>query len=155
MSTAVKSIMTTKLITIPSGSSLFEANRLMKEKRIRHLPVVDEGKNIIGVISQRDLSAIPDSQSVPVDWMMSGSVQAVDQSLSLRQAIFVMLQFKISSLLVTAEDDEVVGIVTTDDMLWHLAHLLSEESEAKSHIGVAVGLETIGNVASRLSDMGL
>lgn len=127
MTTLAKKIMTKKIYTVPMGTSLFEANELMKEKRIRHLPVIDELDDVVGVISQRDLNAIPDSKNIPVELMMSRPVEYIRETESLRHAVFALLQKKISSLLVTNEIDDVVGILTTDDVLWFVAHMLADE----------------------------
>lgn len=50
----VKDIMTTPLITIHRDSSLKECAVLMHEKHIHHLPVVDDEKKIVGMISATD-----------------------------------------------------------------------------------------------------
>jgi CBS domain-containing protein len=127
MTTLAKKIMTKKICTVPMGTSLFEANKIMTEKRIRHLPVIDELDDVVGVISQRDLNAIPESKSIPVELMMSRPVEYIRETESLRHAVFALLQKKISSLLVTNDIDDVVGIITTDDVLWFTAHMLDNE----------------------------
>ncbi|HEY8270401.1 MAG TPA: CBS domain-containing protein [Pseudobdellovibrionaceae bacterium] len=154
MITPVKKVMTKKLLTIPVGTSLFEAHEVMKENRIRHLPVVDATDDVLGILSQRDLNAIPDSKNIPVEWMMSSPVEYVDQNISLRKAILLMLQKKISCLLIADEKENAVGIVTTDDLLWHLANLLSDETENKPLLSF-IDKQTIGEVANELSMMGI
>ena len=54
MDTQVREIMTGKVTSIRPGTSVKEAMAVMTEKRIRHLPVINEGK-IIGMISIGDL----------------------------------------------------------------------------------------------------
>ncbi len=154
MMTPVQKVMTKKLITVPIGTSLFEANQLMKEKRIRHLPVIDEMDDVVGVISQRDLNYVPDSKNITVEMMMNSPVEYVDQSMPLRQAILLMLQKKISSLLISDSHENAVGILTTDDLLWHLAHLLSEETEDSPMLS-ATEKQTVGEIANELSLMGI
>jgi CBS domain-containing protein len=55
--TKVEEVMVRDLITIEPGASLREAARVMTEKWIRHLPVLDRGK-LVGILSQRDLAGI-------------------------------------------------------------------------------------------------
>lgn len=50
----VKDIMTTSLTTVSSGDELDDCMSAMTSKRIRHLPVVDDGK-VVGVISIGDI----------------------------------------------------------------------------------------------------
>ena len=49
-------VMTSSLATISADDGIFEAAELMKERRLRHLPVV-EGGNLVGIVSIRDVLA--------------------------------------------------------------------------------------------------
>jgi CBS domain-containing protein len=55
--TRISQVMSKDLVTVGPGTSLREAAKLMAERWIRHLPVLDDGK-LVGVISQRDLSGV-------------------------------------------------------------------------------------------------
>ncbi len=50
-------VMSKDLVTVGPGTSLREAAKLMAERWIRHLPVLDAGK-LVGVLSQRDLAGV-------------------------------------------------------------------------------------------------
>lgn len=52
--TAVRDIMSAPVVSLPPGSSVDEAMRLMTDRRIRHLPVVESGR-VLGVVSIGDL----------------------------------------------------------------------------------------------------
>ncbi|HYU56889.1 MAG TPA: CBS domain-containing protein, partial [Actinomycetota bacterium] len=49
--------MTPDLITVDPNTSLRDAARLMADRWIRHLPVLEQGK-VVGVVSQRDLAGL-------------------------------------------------------------------------------------------------
>jgi CBS domain-containing protein len=155
MITPVQYVMTKKLFAIPTGTGIQEAIQLMTEKRIRHLPVVDSREEIVGIVSQRDLAAVLDSPNLPVEMVMSSPVHFIDQDTPLRQAIFQMLQGKFSCLLVSDHDDSAIGVITTDDLLWYMTHLLSNETESSPSFVSAETRQTIGEVAHRLSLMGI
>jgi CBS domain-containing protein len=55
--TRVSEIMTKDLITVGPQTSLREAAKIMADRWIRHLPVIDGGK-VVGVVSQRDLAGV-------------------------------------------------------------------------------------------------
>jgi CBS domain-containing protein len=55
--TRISEVMTKDLVTVGPGTSLREAARVMADKWIRHLPVLDSGK-LVGIISQRDLAGV-------------------------------------------------------------------------------------------------
>ena len=55
--TRVSEVMSKDLVTVGPGTSLREAAKIMADRWIRHLPVVDGGK-VVGVLSQRDLAGV-------------------------------------------------------------------------------------------------
>jgi CBS domain-containing protein len=55
--TRIAEVMTKDVITVGPGTSLREAAKIMADRWIRHLPVVDGGK-LVGVLSQRDLAGV-------------------------------------------------------------------------------------------------
>ncbi len=57
LDTPVSEVMSKDLITVEPGTSLREAARIMTEKWIRHLPVL-EGGRLVGIVSQRDLAGV-------------------------------------------------------------------------------------------------
>ena len=53
----VSEVMTKDLVTVGPGTSFREAAKIMADRWIRHLPVLDDGK-LVGVLSQRDLAGV-------------------------------------------------------------------------------------------------
>jgi CBS domain-containing protein len=67
--TRVDEIMMSPPITISSGCSVAEAMQIMTEHRIRHLPVVDSGAAVLGMISIGDL----------VKWIITSQEHTIEQ----------------------------------------------------------------------------
>ncbi len=155
MITPVQTAMTKNLITVPIGTTLEQASELMVEKRIRHLPVVNPAGTIVGMVSLRDLDVISTSLGSPVEAVMNSPVKFVHQDLPLRSAILKMLESKISCLLIADDRNAASGIVTTDDLLWYLAHLISGEKDDRSRPYDLSSLQTVGEVANEISLMGI
>ncbi len=65
--TPVSDIMTKELLTVNPGDSVVECMRIMTEKRVRHLPVLEETK-VVGILSIGDV----------VNWLMSAQVAIID-----------------------------------------------------------------------------
>ncbi|MEI3599776.1 MULTISPECIES: acetoin utilization AcuB family protein [unclassified Oceanobacillus] len=58
----VESIMNTDVITLPPTATIEEALRLLKENKIRHIPIVEKDTRVIGIVSDRDVrDAMPSS----------------------------------------------------------------------------------------------
>ncbi|OIN59138.1 CBS domain-containing protein [Arsenicibacter rosenii] len=69
--THIHEVMTSKLITVTSTDKLEDAMRIMADKHIRHLPVVDEG-TLIGIISINDVvSTIINDQKARINSLES------------------------------------------------------------------------------------
>lgn len=143
------------LVSIQVGASTSTAIQLMTEKRIRHLAVVNDNNEIVGVISSRVLSNLKSPELVPVEFFVSKIPSFVDQNSPLRSSIMKMLSEKISSLLITDETGRAIGIVTTDDLLWYLAHIVGQNTDAKFSFSSLFDLQTIGEAARQISMAGI
>lgn len=127
---AVAHIMSTDLKTLTKNQSLYEAEKLFKKYKIRHLPVVD-GDVIVGVLSYSDLLKISyadvadeeeDVESVVYDMFSITQVMAkvpvtVTPDTSIREVIKILAKQTFHSLPVVENDGTLVGIVTTTDLL--------------------------------------
>lgn len=124
----VGEIMTRSPMTAESTTTVGEALGLLYELDVRHLPVVDEGR-LVGMISDRDLRTLlgpsfrlgvakTDVLERPIGPLMSSDVRSVDPETELSEAIDIMLDNRVGALAVTsAEDDQLVGIVSYVDIL--------------------------------------
>lgn len=56
--TTAADFMSTPAITIPPGASLSSAARLLHERNVRHLPVVDQDGRLVGILARRDLLSV-------------------------------------------------------------------------------------------------
>lgn len=154
--TTAESIMTKKLITVSADTSLQEAQDLMREKRLRHLPVVDQNDHIIGIFSKKDLVYVDDMGEIPVSCLMSSPVVTVSEELPLRSVVLKMLERKISCVLIADQSQHATGIITTDDLLWHLAHLLQQdEDQGKGSLLKHFNLLKVGELAQKVADAGV
>lgn len=152
MNYQAKDTMTKELITIDWKADLTNAYSVMKQNKIRHLPVRNEDRVIIGMLSERDLlramrSEFTKDHLIPSEFMefspelvvrdyMSWPIKTVKKNDPIEKVAHQMLHEKISSVLVTDDDNELVGIVTTDDLIGFLLQLLQNDSgKGKMKIG--------------------
>jgi acetoin utilization protein AcuB len=124
----VQRYMTTTPHAIGSDQTLELAHRVMRENRIRHLPVLNGGK-LVGVLTQRDLALIEtlkdvDPKEVTVDDAMSSSVFSADPTTPLDEVTSTMAEQKYGCCVVM-QNSKVVGIFTTVDACRALSELLN------------------------------
>jgi len=134
----VKDYMTRHPILIEPDKRVTEAQKLMMENKIRHLPVVGNGKRLMGLITRTQLQIPPDrlgslniweitrllSSLAVKDVMIKGDyLKTIAPEATFEEAADLMIRHKIGGLPVV-EDDIVVGILTKTDMLLELQNLL-------------------------------
>lgn len=125
----VGDIMSTLVLCVDSLTSVPEAQVLMKERRIRRLPVIDDGK-LVGIITQGDIrGALPSEvttlnraeqeylmKQVKVNRIMRTEVITATADMSLAAAARLMVQHKIGGLPVVDNAGQVIGMVTESDV---------------------------------------
>jgi acetoin utilization protein AcuB len=134
----VKDYMTRHPIMIPPSMPAAEVQKLMVESRIRHVPVVGDGKRPLGLVTRDRLRIAPTelsslnvweitrylSELTVKDVMVKGKdLSTIGPSATVEDAAKVMAEKKIGCLPVV-EENVVVGIITETDMLVQLADLL-------------------------------
>jgi acetoin utilization protein AcuB len=135
----VKDYMTRHPIMIEPSRRVVEVQKLMAANNIRHLPVVGDGKRLIGLITRQRLAMRPDqvdsmdvwelthylSELTVVKVMISGpDLHTIHPDATLEEAADVMIANKISGVPVVEHGDIVVGIITETDLLIELRNLL-------------------------------
>lgn len=111
----VSDLMTTRLITVNASEPLKEARAEMELGVVRHLPVIDDRGRLVGVVSDRDLLSSPRGKRVAD--VMTREVVTTRPDAPASDAASVMLDHKISSVLVVNDDQLLVGMVTQTDYL--------------------------------------
>jgi CBS domain-containing membrane protein len=128
----VRDLMTQNPTTLDRNETLDLAESIMNLGRIRHMPVVDDGK-VVGIVSQRDMfrSALITSlgfgrkttgaliKTIKIKEIMTEKVVTISPDASIKEAARQMMEKKIGCLPVL-EGDRLVGIVTETDMLQYV-----------------------------------
>jgi acetoin utilization protein AcuB len=134
----VNDYMTRHPVMVEPDMSVLEAQGIMAETKVRHLPVVEKGKRLAGLITRQSLRIAPTelgslnvweisrylSHLSVKDVMVQGrDVISVQADATLEEAAQLMAEHKIGCLPVL-EEGIVVGIITEIDLLVELAVLL-------------------------------
>ncbi len=113
------------LWTIAPDVTVFEAIKLMSEKNVGALPVVDGGR-LIGIISERDyMSKVAikgkSSKETPVRDIMTQNVVTVSPDQSVSECMSIITQQRVRHLPVV-ENATLVGVVSIGDLVrWIIA----------------------------------
>ena len=129
----VSAIMTKDLVTVNHADDLTTAELLFKENNIRHIPVVN-GKEIIGMLSLTDLLRISYADAVSeyetdvdtmvynmftIEQVMAKNLIKVSPYATIKEVAEILSEKEFHALPVE-ENGELVGIVTTTDLINYL-----------------------------------
>ncbi len=132
--TKIEEIMTKGVFAISLSDTINEADRIMKEEKVRHVPVVDNGK-FIGLITERTLMEFTLRQIYDFDenieesgrnkigdfqQVMAKDIHLVYPEDSVKKAVEIMVKKKTDCLPVVDWDNNLTGIITIYDILLYL-----------------------------------
>ncbi|SRR5690554_3694945 len=135
----VSTIMTSNVIKLNVTDSLSKAEKLFKEKKIRHIPVMN-GTKIIGMLSYTDLLKISIADTLNQDQevidvsvydvftiqqVMAKNLVCISPETTIKEAAEILATREFHALPVV-KDDNLVGILTTTDLIRYLLNLYNE-----------------------------
>lgn len=128
----IEQLMTTGVIAVRDSDTVSKADHEMRQADIRHLPVIDEGHRVVGILSNRDLARTLAAHhgTKRVGAVMTREVLTVRPETPAFRAAEVMRDRKLGALPVVGEDGVLVGIVTETDFLGVAANALQGRSGA-------------------------
>ena len=120
----VKQVMTPDAKAIWLTESLADAAKLMWQNDCGVLPIIKDGRKVIGLITDRDVCmacAMRDRNpsTISVEEVMTGQVYAVNPEDNIDQALQVMQQHQIRRLPVIDPKGELQGILSMNDIVLH------------------------------------
>ncbi len=159
----IKDWMATTILTVDANTSVMRAGRTMKDNNIRRLPVVSQGK-LAGIITDRDLKEASPSSKTEMDLhemyyllsemkvkdVMTDNPVCLSLGDTLEKAAVVMLNKKISGLLIVDEDDNLVGLLSESDVLRGFIHATGIQDGA---FQVCMDMSDTGGSVSKLIDV--
>lgn len=124
MTMNVKAHMSGDPVAVSAETLASDAWRLMAERRIRHLAVVDASRRVVGVLSRGDLAHVPLGAKL-VRELMTADPETVREGTKLADAADRMADRRIGCLPVVDETGRLAGLLSETDVLRALATLLS------------------------------
>lgn len=103
-------------VTIKRGSTVMDALALMKEYHIGGIPVVDDDRRLVGIVTNRDLRFERNLSRTIDEVMTSENLVTTNQSTDLQQAADILQEHKIEKLPVVDKDGKLIGLVTYKDI---------------------------------------
>jgi len=135
----IEEFMTSDPYTLRETDSINDAWEVMIGKHIRHIPITDSDKHVLGLVTQRDVLAATDPKAIleaktasheissdaRLADIMTRDVKVIEQSGSLRKAALYLQAHKYGCLPVVV-DERLVGIITDSDFIDIAINLLEQ-----------------------------
>ncbi|MFH1327763.1 MAG: CBS domain-containing protein [Candidatus Bathyarchaeota archaeon] len=125
---SVADIMTTKVVAVAPTSTVLETQKLMADKRINRIVVVDKQNKSVGIITRKDIAnlLIADKsrrslEDINAKEVMSKGLIMVNPVASISEVAETMIKKMVSSLIVVDKGNRLRGIVTKTDVAMYIA----------------------------------
>ncbi len=131
--------MTRKVITASPQANIFEAQELMAQNQIRHLPVVEADGRLLGIVTDRDIrSALPykffkkpptkeekkNFAQLKINEIMTREPITISPSHTIQDALLIIQDSKVGALPVVDENRKLKGIISVRDLLRAFTNVL-------------------------------
>ncbi len=138
----VSNYMTRQVYSITSDIGIREAFFKMKEHSIRHLPIVDESNNLIGIISDRELRRpnwVDEAHDISHVYYLDNTILVRDVMIhnvhvlhtydTLNKAVTLLLENHIGAAPVLDKKGELVGMLSAIDLLRSLGDMIDQQKK--------------------------
>jgi len=128
-------------ITLSSAATLGDAIKMMKENRIGGIPIVDNDKKLIGIITNRDLRFEKNLQRPVGEVMTKSNLITGKEGTSLQQAESILQEYKIEKLPIVDQNNVLKGLITFKDIQKVKNHPMAcKDKYGRLIVGAAIGV---------------
>lgn len=134
----IRDIMSRNIVSVSKTDSYTLVKEKLDSFKINHLPVV-ENKKVIGIVSANDIlrfvfceQIIPNEnqakalldQTLKVEDFMTGNPTVLPHDATMKEAVYIFKDSDFHSLPVVAQNGDIIGIVTTKDVMEHVLRMM-------------------------------
>lgn len=137
-------------VTLTANATVRDAQKMMAEYKIGGIPVVGEGRKLVGIITNRDLRFERDENRTINDIMTKENLITTMENTSMEQAERILQTHKIEKLPVVEEDGTLIGLITYRD----ISKMKIKPNACKDEFGrlrVAAAVGVTGDVLERVA----
>jgi IMP dehydrogenase len=128
-------------ITLNPANTVRDALKLMEDNKIGGIPVIDNSRKLVGIVTNRDMRFETKSDKPISEVMTKDNLIIANEGTDLAQAEEILKQYKIEKLLVCSDDNTLKGLITYKDILKVKAHPNSSKDKfGRLLVGAALGV---------------
>ena len=161
--------MTPNPTTIESTTTIADASELMRKRKFRRLPVVDNGR-LVGIVTDRDLRTVAPSPAttlsifelnyllakMQVKDIMHKDVITIPVDATIEEAALIMSTRHIGGLVVVGENGSVVGVITETDIFNSFVEIMGlKEGKIRFTFKVSNQVGVLHDISGVFKDLGI
>src|SRR5690554_3387130 len=128
-------------ITLNVSALVGDALHIMAEHSIGGIPVIDNNKKLVGIVTNRDLRFQKDRKKPIADIMTSENLVTATKGTTLPQAEVILQEYKIEKLPVIDKENRLIGLITYRDIMKVRKHPNScKDSFGRLRVAAAIGV---------------
>ncbi|MBN9481850.1 MAG: IMP dehydrogenase [Bacteroidetes bacterium 43-93] len=128
-------------ITLAPDATVGEALKLMRDNKIGGIPIVDAGKTLLGILTNRDMRFEKNTKKKVGDIMTRENLVTAAAGTSMQKAEGILEQYKIEKLPIVDKKGKLIGLITFRDIIQLKSHPNSaKDSMGRLLAGAAVGV---------------
>lgn len=129
-------------ITLYPHQTVAEALELMQKYRISGIPIVDENRKLVGILTNRDLRFEPDSSQRVDQLMTKENLITARGKVTLEEAEKILQKYKIEKLPVVDKNYKLIGLITFKDIQKKKSFPNAcKDEHGRLRVGAAVGID--------------
>ncbi|MGL4853470.1 MAG: IMP dehydrogenase [Phocaeicola sp.] len=136
-------------VTIKRGSTVGDALAIMAEYHIGGIPVVDDEKHLVGIVTNRDLRFEKEMDKFIDEVMTKENIITTHQAIDMEAAAQILQENKIEKLPVVDKDEKLVGLITYKDITKAKDKPMACK-DAKGRLRVAAGVGVTADTMERM-----
>ena len=139
-------------VTLPPTATVARAREVMDQYNISGVPITSEGRQLVGIITKRDLRFLESGETPVAEIMTSSNLVTATGNVSLEQAEKVLMANKVEKLLLVDEKNLLTGLITIKDidMLKRFPRAC-KDGMGRLRVGAAVGVFDFERVESLIA----
>ncbi len=128
-------------VTLPKSATIGDAQNTMKEYSIGGIPIVDDNKKLIGIVTNRDLRFEKNYKKSLSEVMTTENLVTVSKGTSLGEAEIILQKNKIEKLPVVSNDNTLLGLITFRDITKVTQKpIANKDSYGRLRVAAAIGV---------------
>lgn len=128
-------------VTLPENALVSDAKKMMAEFKIGGIPIVDDNKKLVGIITNRDLRFEKNDDRPLREIMTKENLITTHENTSLQEAEVILQNYKIEKLPVVTKDNKLIGLITYRDITkLRIKPNACKDSYGRLRVAAAVGV---------------